>query len=272
MPRNKNGTVGIKSDRPALRVVCEPPRRRTNREVRVREYLTTEELQRLIKAARKHGRNSGRDALMIAMATRHGLRASELCSMLWSQIDWKTARLTVLRNKGSVDSTHPLTGGELRALRAIRRGGKRRRALCFHVGTRGADDTGRLSQDAVAGRCAVRAADSSSAHAAPLVRIRDGRGGRRRACDARLARPCRDPEHRSIYGTRSRQAGQGQSTGPDLTVGNLAGPVFAANASLVEWIIGATRGGLFDNRNRNGFSTRASEPLAFWHRRTRCRV
>jgi len=122
MPRNKNGTVGIKSDRPALRVVCEPPRRRTNREVRVREYLTTEELQRLIKAARKHGRNSGRDALMIAMATRHGLRASELCSMLWSQIDWKTARLTVLRNKGSVDSTHPLTGGELRALRAIRRG------------------------------------------------------------------------------------------------------------------------------------------------------
>jgi len=122
MPRNKNGTVGIKSDRPALRVVCEPPRRRTNREVRVREYLTTEELQRLIKAARKHGRNSERDALMIAMATRHGLRASELCSMLWSQIDWKTARLTVLRNKGSVDSTHPLTGGELRALRAIRRG------------------------------------------------------------------------------------------------------------------------------------------------------
>jgi integrase len=121
VPSNENETVENASGRPALRVVGKPPRRRTYREVRVREYLTSEELQRLIKAARKHGRNSERDALMIAMAARHGLRASELCSMLWSQVEWKTARLTVLRNKGSVDSTHPLTGGELRALRAIRR-------------------------------------------------------------------------------------------------------------------------------------------------------
>ena len=36
-------------------------------------------------------------------------------------VEWKTARLTVHRAKGSLDSTHPLGGSELRELRALHR-------------------------------------------------------------------------------------------------------------------------------------------------------
>jgi len=97
------------------------PRRRPNKEARVREYLTDEEVSRLIAAARKHGRYGARDALAIRMCWRHGLRVSELCALRWDHVEWKTARLTVHRVKGSVDSTHPLNGDELRALRALQR-------------------------------------------------------------------------------------------------------------------------------------------------------
>jgi len=97
------------------------PRRRPNKEARVREYLTDEEVSRLIAAARKHGRYGARDALAIRMCWRHGLRVSELCALRWDHVEWKTARLTVHRVKGSVDSTHPFNGDELRALRALQR-------------------------------------------------------------------------------------------------------------------------------------------------------
>jgi len=76
------------------------PRRRPNKEARVREYLTDEEVSRLIAAARKHGRYGARDALAIRMCWRHGLRVSELCALRWDHVEWKTARLNVHRAKG----------------------------------------------------------------------------------------------------------------------------------------------------------------------------
>jgi type 1 fimbriae regulatory protein FimE len=53
------------------------------------------------------------------MAYRHGLRASELCQLRWSQIDLRHGRLHVNRAKGGVESVHPLHGPELRALRPL---------------------------------------------------------------------------------------------------------------------------------------------------------
>ena len=55
------------------------PKRLPNSHYRVREYLTEKEVDRLIEAARKRGRNGARDACAILLAYRHGLRASELC-------------------------------------------------------------------------------------------------------------------------------------------------------------------------------------------------
>jgi integrase len=50
-------------------------------------------------AARKSSRYGHRDATMILIGYRHGLRASELCDLQWSQIELATGRLHVRRAK-----------------------------------------------------------------------------------------------------------------------------------------------------------------------------
>src|SRR5437868_217750 len=57
-----------------------PPRRQPNQTRRPREYLTPNEVELLRKAARERGRYGHRDATMISVAYRHGLRAAELCA------------------------------------------------------------------------------------------------------------------------------------------------------------------------------------------------
>jgi integrase len=66
-------------------------------------------------------RHGHRDATMILLAFRHGLRASELCSLRWEQVDLTHGRLHVHRLKNGMPSVHPLTGTELRALRRLQR-------------------------------------------------------------------------------------------------------------------------------------------------------
>jgi integrase len=95
-------------------------RRPKNGALRTREHLTIDEVERLIEAA-KNNRYGHRDALMVLLAFRHGLRAGEVCDLRWEQVDFKTASLHVRRLKNSMPSTHPLTGRELRALRRHQR-------------------------------------------------------------------------------------------------------------------------------------------------------
>jgi type 1 fimbriae regulatory protein FimB/type 1 fimbriae regulatory protein FimE len=66
-PNAKNGKV--------------PPRRRPNREFRSREYLTPDEVERLLAAAGRHGRHSRRDRTLLLIMFRHGLRVSEAVSL-----------------------------------------------------------------------------------------------------------------------------------------------------------------------------------------------
>ena len=94
--------------------------RRPNGHYRTREYLTEREVERLMKSAGRN-RYGHRDATMILLAFRHGLRASELCSLRWEQVDLAHARLHVSRLKSGIPSVHPLTGTELRALRRLQR-------------------------------------------------------------------------------------------------------------------------------------------------------
>jgi integrase len=58
---------------------------------------------------------------MILVAFRHGLRANELVSLQWSQVDFSTATLHVNRIKKGTPATHPIMGDELRALRRLQR-------------------------------------------------------------------------------------------------------------------------------------------------------
>jgi integrase len=97
-----------------------PPRRRCNAEVRSREYLTSAEVEQLIEAA-KGGRWGHRDAAMLLVAFRHGLRASELVGLRWEAVDFDQAILHVRRAKNGKSGTHPLSGTELRALRRLQR-------------------------------------------------------------------------------------------------------------------------------------------------------
>src|SRR5262245_27223279 len=64
--------------------------RRPNGHYRTREYLTEREVQRLMKATGRN-RYGHRDATMILLAFRHGLRASELCSLRWEQVPGYTS-------------------------------------------------------------------------------------------------------------------------------------------------------------------------------------
>ncbi len=96
------------------------PLRRSNRQLRSREHLTEAEVLKLIEAA-KSNRYGHRDATMILIAYRHGLRASEICDLRWEQFDFTSATLHVRRVKNGKPSTHPLRGDELRALRKLER-------------------------------------------------------------------------------------------------------------------------------------------------------
>ena len=59
------------------------PRRPTNAELRTREHLTNSEIESLMSAARKTGRHGHRDATLILLGYRHGLRVSELVALRW---------------------------------------------------------------------------------------------------------------------------------------------------------------------------------------------
>jgi integrase len=81
-------------------------RRRKNADLRTREHLTTDEVERLIEAA-KGNRHAHRDELMVLLTFRHGLRAVEVCDLRWEQVDFKTAILHVRRVKNGTPASHP---------------------------------------------------------------------------------------------------------------------------------------------------------------------
>jgi integrase len=101
-------------------VATDMARRRPNAELRAREYLTEVEVEKLVEAARGN-RCGHRDATMILVAFRHGLRVAELIDLRWDQVELGSARLHVRRAKNGTPSVHPIHGDELRALRRLAR-------------------------------------------------------------------------------------------------------------------------------------------------------
>jgi site-specific recombinase XerD len=105
---------------PATKKRTVTPRLQPNADLRAREYLTEAEVERLMEGT-KGNRHGHRDATMILVAYRHGLRVSELVNLRWDQVDFRTATLHVRRVKQGAPSTHPIVGDELRALRRLQR-------------------------------------------------------------------------------------------------------------------------------------------------------
>jgi type 1 fimbriae regulatory protein FimB/type 1 fimbriae regulatory protein FimE len=97
-----------------------PPRKRPYAETRSRSYLTEAEVERLIKAAGSN-RHGHRDATMVLLAYRHGLRTLELIRLRWDAIDLDAGGMHVARVKNGKPGTHPLSGREIRMLRRLQR-------------------------------------------------------------------------------------------------------------------------------------------------------
>jgi integrase len=181
------------------------PSRTTNASYRKREHLTPAEVEKLIEAA-KGNRYGHRDATMILLAFRHGLRASELCDLEWSQVDWNAATLHVRRAKNGKPATHPIRGDEMRVLRQLQRDQDPKSAFVF-ASERGTPFT----PDAI-NRLVKRLGDGSKLlgfsasrlpaslpHAASLVRLRARQCRPRYAGHSGLLRPQGNPAHGSIY-------------------------------------------------------------------------
>ena len=73
--------------------------RRPNTELRPREHLTEREVEKLIEAA-KGNRWGQRDSTMILMTFRHGLRATEVCGLQWSDVEFETGTLAPAQGQG----------------------------------------------------------------------------------------------------------------------------------------------------------------------------
>ena len=188
-PATVNGTVAAHP----------PPRRRRMPRVRAREYLTDAEVGRLITAAGVN-RYGHRDATMILLAYRHGLRAAELVDAAVGRVDFGHGRLHVSRAKSGSPAVHPLSGRELRALRRLKREQEPRVPFVF-TSERGAPFTTAGFRKLVArlGVAARLRLPGPPAHAAPRLRLPAREQGRRHPRAAGLPRAQEHPAHRALH-------------------------------------------------------------------------
>lgn len=105
----------------AVKLKMAPPPKTSNLQKRTREHLFPSEVEAMIKAAKNVGRHGCRDAALILLAYRHGLRVSELVALRWEQVCFSSGTIHINRLKQGVSATHPLRGPELRALRQLQR-------------------------------------------------------------------------------------------------------------------------------------------------------
>jgi type 1 fimbriae regulatory protein FimB len=76
---------------------------------------TTDEMDKLMASIRDR-----RLRLMVLLAFRHGLRASEVCNLEWKDVDLPNKTITCRRLKGSITNTQALSLPEIAELTAWR--------------------------------------------------------------------------------------------------------------------------------------------------------
>ena len=73
-----------------------------------RDYLTPDEMGRLIEGVRKSGRYPHRDSTLLLLMYRHGLRVGETVDLQWKDVNFTTKHLYVKRLKRGSPSNQPL--------------------------------------------------------------------------------------------------------------------------------------------------------------------
>src|SRR5258705_12414873 len=85
--------------------VVRMPKQRA-KQVRARiSYMTSEQLERFLQAAKEHG---PREHSMFLFAVAHGARAQEIANLRISDINFNNEQIHINRLKGSLDSTQNL--------------------------------------------------------------------------------------------------------------------------------------------------------------------
>jgi integrase len=95
-----------------------------NRSVRPREYLTSDEIERMIRAAGRIGRHGERDATMIYVGFVHGYRVTELLRLRADAYDFNQGVLHVTRIKNGSPAVHPVKRREAGLIKKILDGRK----------------------------------------------------------------------------------------------------------------------------------------------------
>jgi integrase len=93
-----------------------PPKPRTRRGSGKMQFLTQEELKRLLAMIKDK-----RDMALCLLAYRHGLRASEIGLLQSTDVDLKQGRITIHRLKGSLSGIYPLQPDVIKLLRTYLR-------------------------------------------------------------------------------------------------------------------------------------------------------
>jgi integrase len=95
-----------------------PPRKPKNIDRRTREILYPLEIDRMCAATLSGGtRHALRDALLILLMYRHGLRVSEAACLRWGQVSLDERKIHVDRINGGLTAIHPLSPDEFESLR-----------------------------------------------------------------------------------------------------------------------------------------------------------
>jgi type 1 fimbriae regulatory protein FimB len=68
-------------------------------------YMSTTQLEAFLRAAKEHG---AREHAAFLFAFGHGARASEICNLRISDVNFKTEQVRIARLKGSLDTTQAL--------------------------------------------------------------------------------------------------------------------------------------------------------------------
>ena len=153
------------------------PLRRPNADLRPHEHLTEREVDKLMQAARGN-RWGQRDATMILIAFRHGLRASEVCGLQWSDVGFEVGHNAPAESEGWGDGNAPAPGRRIAGAASIEAGNQvavyiRFRARCAVL------DLGLGQADRAGGHRGKDAVEGASAHAAARHRLRTCEHGNR---------------------------------------------------------------------------------------------
>ncbi|WP_455202539.1 tyrosine-type recombinase/integrase [Kaarinaea lacus] len=75
--------------------------------------LSARQIDQLVRAAKQNGKHGTRNATLILMAHRHGLRIDELINLKWIHIDLEAGNVLVSRLKNGRKTIHALTKQEV---------------------------------------------------------------------------------------------------------------------------------------------------------------